>query len=217
MALDLSRINAAKLKTRFISAVLIGPAFLYLVFIGSMLVHGILGLLAVLALWELYTLSQKTKAFPFFMLGLGTYILAGFGAFIMIFEEQGTYFTLLYLVLIWASDVGAYFFGKLIGGPKLIPRISPNKTWAGFVGSLLLPVFFVFGLNQFGFISPGFENYILALMIGLAGQAGDLIISACKRAAKTKDTGFLIPGHGGLLDRIDSMLLSSTIVFLYFN
>jgi len=124
---------------------------------------------------------------------------------------------------IWASDSGAYFAGRAIGGPKMAPSISPNKTWAGLIGGLVSStiVLVVYALwfgpwvSQFGIdltIPHGATVAQLAALgafLTISGQAGDLLESYYKRKAGVKDSGTLIPGHGGLLDRIDGLLIAA--------
>lgn len=134
---------------------------------------------------------------------------------------QGLYDLLVLLLIIWASDIFAYFTGRTIGGPKLAPSISPKKTWAGFWGSSVgaglvaagmasdmvtipMEVVTMGGMRPVGYFALGF---ILAMF----GQVGDLLVSIFKRHYHVKDTGNLIPGHGGLLDRIDALLLVALI------
>ena len=158
------------------------------------------------------------------MLGL-LYLPAAFLAYISLSEFSG-YLHILLLLLIWSSDVLAYFTGKIVGGPKLLARISPNKTWAGFVGAILGPAILM-ALSYTVFFpdidctlvdscegtADNPHSYwklcVLAGFIGLVGQIGDLLVSFMKRKAGVKDTGTIFPGHGGVLDRIDSMLLAS--------
>ncbi len=105
------------------------------------------------------------------------------------------------LIFVWLSDIGGYVFGRLIGGPKLAPRISPNKTWAGLLGAVLLPVAVA------GYFMHGQPFVLIYLaLLALACQGGDLLESWVKRRFGVKDSGNLIPGHGGVLDRIDSLL-----------
>jgi CDP-diglyceride synthetase len=127
----------------------------------------------------------------------------------------------IYMALIptWAADIAAYAVGSLIGRRKLAPRISPGKTWegtlAGFVAAAIA-VWFV-GTQVF---SPGLPTWILVplgLAIGPTGLIGDLLESALKRAAGVKDSGTIFPGHGGVLDRIDSLLLVAPVVALALN
>lgn len=115
----------------------------------------------------------------------------------------------VWLVLaVWFTDAGGYFFGRTIGGPKLAPRISPNKTWSGLGGGILLAtVWSVVWLVWHG----GHEiavTVIAAVSIAVLAQIGDLSVSSVKRRFGVKDTGGLIPGHGGVLDRLDGMLLT---------
>jgi phosphatidate cytidylyltransferase len=112
------------------------------------------------------------------------------------------------LVLVWAADSGAYAAGRLIGGPKMAPRISPNKTWAGLGGCVVAAagagaaVAKVAGLDADGVVNA----VVISALIGLVSQGGDLVESAIKRHFKVKDSSSLIPGHGGVLDRVDALL-----------
>jgi phosphatidate cytidylyltransferase len=122
---------------------------------------------------------------------------------------------IIYLfAVVWASDIGAYAFGRLIGGPKLAPALSPNKTWAGAIGGLASAM--VVG----GFVAAAYTADPLVVLVAIsafvaiAAQAGDLIESFAKRCFNVKDSGGLIPGHGGLLDRLDSLLLASLALAL---
>ena len=121
----------------------------------------------------------------------------------------------LYLfVFDWSRRV---CFGKLLKGPKLT-KISPNKTYTGMVGSFITPIVFTFLIKNFdiftaSFITTNYKIYIFVIILSTASQIGDIIISYFKRLSKLKDTGNLIPGHGGILDRIDGMILFSIILF----
>jgi phosphatidate cytidylyltransferase len=125
-------------------------------------------------------------------------------------------------VVIWASDSLAYGLGHWIGGPKLAPRISPGKTWAGLGGAVLGAVIAGVGLGVSLGVGLGFfasENQLAVLglgaaALGLVGQVGDLLESAIKRRAGVKDSGRLIPGHGGILDRLDSTLAAAPLMAL---
>lgn len=115
------------------------------------------------------------------------------------------------LAIVWSTDTGAYVIGSLIGGPKLVPRISPGKTWSGFVGGSMLGS--AFGVTLAPYCHVAIENQILLLGITIlttcVGHTGDILESAAKRLFNVKDSSHIIPGHGGLLDRIDSLLLVS--------
>ncbi|MBH5316606.1 phosphatidate cytidylyltransferase [Paenibacillus sp. GSMTC-2017] len=145
------------------------------------------------------------------------YIGYGFSAMISVraIDTHGLFWTFLAFGCIWASDIGAYFVGKAIGKTKLWPSISPNKTIEGAVGgiavSLLVAVIFAL-------VSPELISISKALIIGIvaavAGQFGDLIQSAYKRVKGIKDTGSLLPGHGGVLDRCDSWIIVFPLLLL---
>ncbi|WP_411349743.1 phosphatidate cytidylyltransferase [Paenibacillus sp. WLX2291] len=123
-------------------------------------------------------------------------------------DGHGLFWTFMLLCSIWASDIGAYFTGKTLGKNKLWPSISPNKTIEGAVGGIF---FAMLAAVAFSIISPTLFHIGNALLIGLAaavvGQMGDLIQSAYKRVYGIKDSGKILPGHGGILDRCDSWLM----------
>ncbi|MCP3729101.1 phosphatidate cytidylyltransferase [Sphingomonas sp. MG17] len=107
------------------------------------------------------------------------------------------------MALVWACDIGAYFAGRTIGGPKLMPAVSPNKTWAGLIGGMLAAGLFGLALTQWGLPWPlAFTTPLLAVL----AQAGDLYESWLKRRAGVKDSGNVLPGHGGVLDRLDGLV-----------
>jgi phosphatidate cytidylyltransferase len=124
----------------------------------------------------------------------------------------GRKLVLFTLCLIWAGDILAYFVGKGLGRVPMAPALSPNKTWEGALGnllaSLLVGVFFANWLQM-----EAVQMLIIAGLANIAGQTGDLIESAWKRGAAVKDSSNLLPGHGGVLDRIDSLILASPIVW----
>ena len=120
-------------------------------------------------------------------------------------HPDGFMIILTLMLCVWASDTGAYIVGRMVGGPKLAPKISPNKTWSGFCGAMFgAAVVFTFMFQQ---QAPIMLLLVYGAVIGAAGQAGDLLESHMKRKANIKDSGSLIPGHGGILDRIDALLL----------
>ena len=124
---------------------------------------------------------------------------------------------LLYFFLVtMGSDVGAYFVGKQFGKHKLVPKISPNKTWEGFVGGILLAAGFA-AVSTLTFFPelPYKVSIPLAIVMALVGVGGDLSASAMKRGAKIKDAANILPGHGGLLDRLDSLLFNAPIMFYF--
>lgn len=131
-----------------------------------------------------------------------------------------THFRSLILLVIFSAqinDVFAYMVGKSVGGPKLAPRTSPNKTIAGSLGAVVLTTLVVFGLSglvfRHGVMNGTVQRLVLGMLISITGQFGDLSLSAIKRDLGVKDSGALIPGHGGVLDRANSLLLSAPTVF----
>ena len=125
--------------------------------------------------------------------------------------------SLIFLLLICIlTDVGGFIFGKIIGGKRLT-KISPNKTYSGMLGSFLFSLFFgyLFYYTQKDILIFDFNIFIIILIVSLTSQLGDLMISFLKRKANIKDTGYLLPGHGGVLDRIDGFLLAIPVgIFL---
>lgn len=121
-----------------------------------------------------------------------------------------------FFMVTMGSDVGAYFIGRAIGKRKLVPKISPNKTWEGFLGGILLAIGFA-ALSTFWFFPelPYTVSIPLGVVMALVGVGGDLTESAIKRGAKTKDAAKILPGHGGLLDRLDSLLFNAPILYYF--
>jgi phosphatidate cytidylyltransferase len=119
---------------------------------------------------------------------------------------------LVLLVIIWSNDIGAYLVGRLVGGPRLAPAISPGKTWSGAVGGLLCGVAVGLGIAAIthGSVAP-LRLFALSVVLGIVSQVGDLFESMLKRHFGVKDSGRLIPGHGGLLDRLDGLLAVAPI------
>lgn len=118
-------------------------------------------------------------------------------------RPQGVLFAFWAMALVWACDVGAYFAGRAIGGPRLAPVISPNKTWAGLVGGVIAAAGFGWALNAYGLPLP---LAIATPLLAALAVVGDLYESWIKRRAGVKDSGNLLPGHGGLMDRLDGLV-----------
>ena len=132
-----------------------------------------------------------------------------------IHNSRSPIFFLYVISICFFTDIGGYVFGKIIGGKKL-SKISPNKTIAGTVGSFILSIIPLIIVLNFNYLDLVFNltNIIFCLLISLISQIGDLFISLIKRKAKVKDTGNLLPGHGGILDRVDGIIFA--VPFAYF-
>lgn len=214
---------------RIVSALVLMPVVLGALIFGGWFFVAMIAVAIIISLKEWYKMSLMMPDALLIGAAGALYIIFCFMAFshLRLMEFHGAGLALALILSIWASDSGAYFAGKTIGGPKMAPSISPNKTWAGLIGgvisstaALVLYATYVGPAISFQYhdlrIPSGasiLELAILGVFITLSGQAGDLLVSKMKRKVGVKDTGHLIPGHGGLLDRIDSLLLAS-IFFL---
>lgn len=154
------------------------------------------------------------------IVGFGVpYVAAGGVSLVWLRDAPGEGIGLIVLLLItvWACDIGAYVAGRALGGPRLAPRISPQKTWAGLAGGVLLA-----GLAAVAAVAvldpahPLGSAFLFGGVVALVSQGGDLFESAVKRRYNVKDSGHLIPGHGGLLDRIDGLMAAAPVLALYY-
>lgn len=131
-------------------------------------------------------------------------------------ENYSPHWLMYALLLNWVGDIGAYYIGKPFGRHKLAPRVSPNKTWEGSIASVITSVAVGgFYLTRFLPQVPVLHVVALTAMANAAGQLGDLAESAMKRGAQVKDSGALLPGHGGMLDRVDSTLFALPVIYAY--
>src|SRR4051794_11764345 len=120
----------------------------------------------------------------------------------------------LVLLVVWVTDIGGYFAGRGIGGPKLWPRVSPKKTWAGAIGGFAASLAIAAGFAGFGLGKMG-TLLLLGAMLSIASQLGDLFESAVKRRFGVKDSSHIIPGHGGLLDRLDGFVAAMVVAAIF--
>jgi len=118
------------------------------------------------------------------------------------------------LAVVWSTDIAAYFCGRLIGGPKLWPQVSPNKTWSGAIGGALFGTVAGMFVVYFAGIESALLAAPVALIVSIAGQGGDLFESAMKRRFGVKDSSHLIPGHGGMMDRLDALIIAGAVGLL---
>ena len=176
-------------------------------------------LIAVLLLLTYTVVVKNRYSFEdaaFSILG-ALYIGIGFFYFIET-RAEGTEFVIFALLIVWTTDSGAYFTGKKFGKKKLWPEISPNKTIEGFIGGVTTAIIFAI---VYQWIAPISSSYLILIVVtiiaSIFGQVGDLVESALKRQYKVKDSGNILPGHGGILDRFDSLLFVLPLLhFLHF-
>lgn len=212
------------LKTRVISAVILGVVAFLCIFFGSFLMLIMMSAFAYVGLKEWMDLpksrnfsdSTKRKWFGFGVLYVGWAVV---GLLLIRYSDDLGYAATIWLITITiGTDIGAYFAGRFIGGAKVAPSISPNKTWAGvgggIVGSIILSSFFLITAGV-----PLSSSIVkLVLVFSIIGQCGDFFESYIKRRFEVKDTGSFLPGHGGLLDRVDGQIfiIISATIFAFF-
>lgn len=129
-------------------------------------------------------------------------------------QAKGLAALILVLLVVWATDIGGYFAGRTIGGPKLWPRVSPKKTWAGAIGGFALSLLVAIGFSASGFGKP-LPLLVVAAMLSVAAQLGDLFESAIKRRFGVKDSSHIIPGHGGIMDRLDGFVAAIVLAAIF--
>jgi phosphatidate cytidylyltransferase len=129
-------------------------------------------------------------------------------------NEEGFAAVIFLFAIVWTTDIAAYFVGRMIGGPKLLPRVSPKKTWSGAIGGLAGAVLAAVAVAGAAGLSGLFAIALVAAILSVAAQAGDLFESQLKRRFGVKDSGHLIPGHGGLMDRLDGFVVAAAVAAL---
>lgn len=217
-----SKFTGANLGKRVISSVILGPAVIGIVYQGGLLFNLLILAVMLIALteWVRMTLKPQQKMLEKAgWIALAIPYIGGSGMALVslrsINGDDGMYFTFYLLGTVWATDIGAFLAGRLIGGPKLCPKISPKKTWAGLIGGMASA-----GLIGYG-VARGFDLTQPMMMAGLAlglaviAQIGDFFESWVKRRSGVKDSGNLIPGHGGILDRIDGLMFAAIFLLSY--
>jgi phosphatidate cytidylyltransferase len=129
-------------------------------------------------------------------------------------QAQGFAALILVLLVVWATDIGGYFAGRGIGGPKLWPRVSPKKTWAGAIGGFAASLAVAIGFSALGH-GKTLPLLVLAAALSIAAQFGDLFESAVKRRFGVKDSSHIIPGHGGVMDRLDGFVAAIVLAAIF--
>jgi len=205
-----------ELFKRLLSSIILIPVVLFIIIKGSLIFICFIVICFFISIYEWHMISKK-KFYSLF-----GYIFIFF-SFLSVYKLrinfENDYLDLFFIVTICIStDIGGYVFGKIFKGPKL-SRFSPNKTYAGMFGGFLLSIVSIYlFVNIFLLTNKFMDNWlVLVILISSISQIGDIFISFFKRLRNIKDTGKIIPGHGGLLDRIDGMIFAfpfSYIIFL---
>ena len=206
---------------RSISAIFLIPLVVYIILDEIGMFYAIIGLVAVFMGIEWYRMIKSLNRKLIWSLFALIYVASFVASFLWIrYQENGQVLLLWLVITTWMADIGAFIFGKIIGGPKLVPKISPQKTWAGFVGAIIFA-----GLNGITFskyfsIRSGYIFVGITMAFGILAQLGDLSESWIKRKANIKNSGKMIPGHGGILDRVDSLMgcsIALVILMIFFK
>ena len=203
-------------KKRFYSSIILFPIILFIIIKGSYYFYFLLFSSLFISCYEW---NSMTKNKLYNLIGL-LFLLGSFYTFYKFrINSDNNYWNLLIIILICIlTDIGGYIFGRILKGPKLI-KLSPNKTYSGAIGSFFLtlssiPFFISYDLVKGNEI---FFTVLFFLLISAISQTGDIIISYFKRLSNIKDTGKIIPGHGGLLDRIDGMIFAIPCAYIFLS
>ena len=204
-------------EKRLLTSIILIPASFLIILEGEIFFYIFLSLVFIISSYEWF---KMIKRYDLKILGILFLLFSFYSAFY--FRSQNLEGFLLIILICISTDIGGYLFGKLFKGPKLT-KISPNKTQSGMIGSYILAIvastiFIQQYTNEISIdkniITSDFKFFIIVLLISSVSQGGDLIISVFKRQSKMKNTGKIIPGHGGLLDRIDGMIFVFPFVYL---
>ena len=201
-------------EKRLLSSIILIPVAIFFITQGSFLFILFLSLVFLATSYEWFKMSKKNNILK--LLGIIFLLFSFYTAFKLRQNYDFESFLFIITVCIF-TDIGGYIFGKIFKGPKLT-KISPKKTYTGVFGGFFLPLIAGLVIYQYQYTDripdDGLYFLIIILFISLISQLGDLIISYFKRKAKIKDTGKILPGHGGLLDRIDGMIFAFPIFYL---
>jgi len=200
---------------RFFSTIILIPFAFFFIINGSFLFNFFVILCFIISAYEWHMMSKKKT---YYILGLIFLIFSFYSIYLLRNNFTEGYHYLLFIIAVCIStDIGGYVFGNIFKGPKLT-KISPKKTYSGMYGGYLLAALSSYFLIKFIIIDSSIKInthlFIFSFFISTISQLGDLIISYFKRLSKIKNTGRLIPGHGGLLDRIDGMIFAFPFSYL---
>jgi phosphatidate cytidylyltransferase len=206
---------------RVASAVVLAPLAVLAAYLGGAWFIGFWLLAAAGVLWEWMGLLAAARALPgatragWIALG-ALYAGAMLAAPLVIRADAALGFIAMILLfaVVWATDIAAYFAGRLIGGPKLWPAISPNKTWSGAIAGVVAGTVAGVAVAMAGGLNPIAPIFVLTLLLSVISQFGDLFESALKRRFGVKDASHIIPGHGGFMDRLDGFVAAAVVAAL---
>lgn len=194
-----------ELIKRIVSSIILIPVALFFIIKGTFLFIFFISMCFCIIAYE-WNMMRRNKSYYF--LGILFLFFSFFTIYELRFNSGDNYINLLIITIICvATDIGGYIFGKLFKGPKLT-KLSPNKTYAGMVGGYFLSLISVSVSSEYFKFEFSIDWLFLTLLVSSVSQLGDIIISYFKRLSKIKDTGKIIPGHGGLLDRVDGMIFA---------
>ena len=201
---------------RFISSLILILIVVFVIIKGSIFLNLFIFICFFISLYEWYKMKKNN---PYYFIGIVFLFLSFYSVYYLTNFTIDISFFLLIMVICISTDLGGYFFGKIFKGKKLT-KISPNKTYSGMLGSFILSILFAYLFLEttdiFSYLKFNSKNMIIfILFISLISQIGDITISYFKRKSKIKNTGNIIPGHGGLLDRIDGMIFAYPFGYLF--
>ena len=207
------------MKLRILSGLIIGAVFISSILWIPKLFYLVMSLVAIGMLIEWYNMTRSSIWLS--LLGLPIILIPVTSLFLINFIDKNRSMLLVYFVIIWSVDTFAMLGGKSLQGPKLAPKLSPNKTWSGLLTGILSAAFMVvivckvlkFNIYSYYFSST-VNIFITSMIIAIIAQLSDLFVSYFKRKFGIKDTGHIIPGHGGLLDRFDSIIFTAPIFLM---
>jgi len=209
----------SEFSKRFFSSIILTPLVLFLIILGSPILDYFILFCFIITIYEWYKMMTNKI---YFVIG-SIYLMFSFFSILKIRNdiENGFLYILIVLLICISTDVGGYLFGKILKGPKLT-KISPNKTYAGSCGSYIFSILVIKLIYSYEFFllhNVNFEikTIYFIIILSTTSQLGDITISYFKRLSKIKNTGNIIPGHGGLLDRIDGMIFAYPIAFILLN
>ena len=204
-----------ELLKRIISSLIIIPVALFFIIKGSFLFIFFILICFLITSYEWHKMSNKKS---YYLPGFLFIILSFYSAYLIRANDSDSLKFFLYILIVCVStDIGGYIFGKIFKGPKLI-KISPKKTYSGVIGGYLMSIILYYLFKNFNYGDEiNYNDFIFILLISTISQLGDITISYFKRLSKIKDTGKILPGHGGLLDRIDGMIFAFPAAYIIFK